>query len=648
MSAELKVNRRILVIDDNESIHADFRKIFCPAAQTERLDELEQSLFGSDRVAAAAAPFELDSAHQGREGLARVQLSITEERPYAVAFVDMRMPPGWDGVETVENLWKVDPALHVVICTAFSDYSWAEVIRRLGNTDRLLLLKKPFDRIEVWQLANALSAKWDAYHCINKRLNETRQLFERLEETNNDLTREIDERRALESQLRHYAYFDALTGLPNRACLMQHIQKCLTRAKAEPDRQFAVLFLDLDNFKLINDTHGHEYGDALLLEVANRLCQSLRVLDTLGRLDDHAARIGGDEFVVVLDNVTRSADATSIAARLLERLCEPYELRSHQFVVSASIGVAMGSAEYDSADNLLRDADTAMYRAKSAGKSRFAVFSTGMHEAARARLQLENDLRRAVENSDFRLVYQPIVELPSGRITAFESLIRWNKPDQPRTPAEFIPVAEETGLIIPLGRKVVQDALRQAQRWNSQFPNRPPVRINVNLSRRQLLESSFPADLKLWMSQAGIVAGQINLEITETAMIEDFAAATARLEELKALGLGLHLDDFGTGYSSLSCLHRFPLDVVKIDRSFTSTMSANADYAAIIRAIVTLSHSLHMKVTVEGVETEEQLEQITQLGCDFAQGYLFSHPLEPLDASRLLAAGGPLPLVART
>jgi diguanylate cyclase (GGDEF)-like protein len=421
---------------------------------------------------------------------------------------------------------------------------------------------------------------------------------------------------------------------------MQSLQECLNRAAREHDYRFAALFLDLDNFKLVNDSFGHECGDALLLEMANRLRTSLRSLDTLVRLEnDTAARIGGDEFVIVLESVRRETDAIAIAERLLEQLAEPLVVRSQVFNLGVSIGIAFGDKTYPSADDLLRDADTAMYRAKAAGKSRYAVFDTAMHVATRERLELENDLRRAIDDRKFQLAYQPIVELATGRIVSFEALVRWDDGKRTTGPDQFIPVSEETGLIVPLGQIILEDACHQAAQWNPPGAARN-VSLNINVSRRQLLETDFPGAMRDVVKAVGVSPSLLNLEITETAVIDNVEAATERLTQLKQIGLGLQLDDFGTGYSSLSCLHRFPLDIVKIDRSFTATLSQNQDYAAIIRAIVSLAHTLKMRVTVEGVETADQLRQIRELGCDYAQGYFLARPLTSKAATELLARSG--------
>jgi len=626
-------NRRILVVDDDPEVRALCAGILKRGerAQDEAQDldtHLAFEVCLADSVAAA-----------GRA----VHEAVRQDRPFALAFVDLRLPSADEGLTTVENIWRLDPEIQVVICTASSDLVWDDIIARLGQSDKLLLLRKPFDVAEVRQLASALTRKWSLTREAHKRLREAERLTNELRASTQVLEREVAERRYAELELRRYAYYDALTGLPNRAYVMEYLGKCIARRRRSADYRFAVLFLDLDNFKLINDSLGHDKGDAVLIETAQRLRAGLRSLDSITRMDaDSAARLGGDEFVVVLDGITRSSDAAVVAERLLERLVMPFRVGAQEVVVAASIGISVSDHNYECPDDILRDADTAMYRAKAAGKSRYSMFNPDMHAAARRRLRLENDLRRAIEEKHFSLAYQPIISLATGRVTAFEALLRWEHSDyEHRLPDEFVPVAEETGLIIPLGRWVLEEACRTKHRLDLALPQARGVQLNVNLSRRQLSDPSLLDEIRTILAANEIPAHNINLEVTETAVIAESCAAE-RLEALKSLGVQLHLDDFGTGYSSLGCLHRYPLDVVKIDREFIAAINDNPDYAAIIRAIVTLSHSLRMKVTVEGLESAEQFGQIGGLGCDFAQGYLIARPMPWTDLHKLLAVDGPL------
>lgn len=631
-------NRRILVIDDNEAIHRDFCKILAPTAEDPGLADVEAALFGNAADRLPHETFVVDGALQGQRGHEMVKAAAAAGQPYAVAFVDMRMPPGWDGVQTIEHLWQTDPHLQVVICTAFSDYTWDEITARLGRSDNLLILKKPFDNVEVWQLACSLSEKWALRQRALSKLRESERLANDLQRSNLELQREIGDRRAAEERLRHHALHDALTGLPNRICLLDRIQQCIERSRRDSGYRFAALFMDLDNFKLVNDSLGHRYGDELLKQVADRLRSGLRALDTVARVDDEsAARIGGDEFVVLLDGLARSSDSALVAQRLLERISGEFDLNDTRVSVAASVGIAVSDHGYDAADDVLRDADTAMYRAKTAGKGRYAMFDPQMHRATKARLQLENDLRSALPNDELHIAYQPIVALSDHRVVGLEALLRWDRRSSSgESPDLFVPVAEESGLIVPIGRWVLDTATRQLRDLRRRLPNLGDFYVSINVSRRQLFDAGLAQAIGEALAANALAGTWLNLEVTEGGVIEDFEHASQCLNDFKRHGVGLHMDDFGTGYSSLSCLHRLPFDVVKIDRSFTASMNDNVSYAAVIRAVVALARSLRMKVTVEGVETVEQLQLVTDLGCDFAQGYLFARPSAVDEVTALL------------
>jgi len=444
------------------------------------------------------------------------------------------------------------------------------------------------------------------------------------------------DRQEAEERLRHSALYDTLTDLPNRTLLSDRLENCLARASRDAKHCFAVLFLDLDNFKVINDSLGHNVGDRLLVAVADRLQSCLRSFDTVARIqvdEDMAARIGGDEFVIVLDGLRNTRDTALVAERLQQHLIRPYNLDSHEVVVSASIGIAVYDRRYQNAEELLRDADTAMYRAKGAGKAQFAIFDPAMHASATARLQVENELRRAVERRELHLAYQPIVALATHRVVGLEALLRWTKPDGSNVPpAQFIAIAEECGLMIPIGRWVLREACQTLQRLRSASRRNRELFVNVNFSQREVAEPGLGDDIERALHDHGLVGRQLNVEITESAVMKDSGAITEQLLKIKKLGVGLQLDDFGTGYSSLSCLHRFPLDVIKIDQSFTTTLGGNRDYLPVVEAIVTLAHSLGLKVTIEGIETEAQLKQVRSVGCDFGQGYYFSRPVSADEA----------------
>ncbi len=633
--------QRVLVIDDSPSIHDDFARILCPdRLEVSGLLELEAAAFGqSDASAPRDAPsFRADFALQGEQGCQMVADAIAAGDPYLMAFVDMRMPPGWDGVETIQHLWKVDPNLHVVICTAYSDYSWSQVVGILGYTDRLLLLRKPFDIAEVWQMACAMTRKRQMHLEIARQLADSVNLSREMEEANNLLQKEIASRSSAEANIRQLAYHDALTGLPNRLYLSEKLQECFDRFQADEHATFAILFMDLDNFKLINDSLGHDHGDRLLVLVAQRIKACIRSLDFLARIDDEpAARIGGDEFVVVLRGLHRASDAAIAATRFLQALASPFQVGEHEIGVSASVGIAVSNPNYRGIDPMLRDADTAMYRAKSEGRSRYAIFDPDMHQLVQDRLQLETDLRRAIDHSEFVLYYQPIVTLPGAAVHSFEALIRWNHPRLGLIgPSRFVASAEENGTIIPIGIMMLRMACRQFVEWTRRFPGMRNVSLSVNLSARQLREARLTEEIRQILVETTLAPERLCLEITETYLIQELDKAALQLQSLCDLGVSIHMDDFGTGYSSLSNLHRFPLSAVKVDREFTSTMYSNPTYGAVIQAIVTLAHELGLKVIVEGVEHASQAVRLAAVGCDYAQGYYYSKPLPPDDVVRLL------------
>jgi diguanylate cyclase (GGDEF)-like protein/PAS domain S-box-containing protein len=451
---------------------------------------------------------------------------------------------------------------------------------------------------------------------------------------------DITERKQAEHQLLHHALHDNLTGLANRALFMDRLQQAIGRCKRLPGYRFAVLFMDLDRFKVLNDSLGHIVGDKLLVAIARRLESCLRSVDTI-------ARLGGDEFTILLEGIRDAEDACHLSERIHHALQTPFNLDGQEVFTSASIGIALSATEYDRPEELLRNADTAMYRAKTLGRSRHALFDTAMHKRAVALLQLETDLRRAIAISsslippsqpEFRIQYQPIVTLATGQISSFEALVRWQHPERGLIPpTEFIPLAEDTGLIVPLGQWILTEACRQLHQWQQQF-SPLPLSISVNLSTKQFSQPSLIEQIRQLLSHAELQPSQLNLklEITESAIMENSEAARTMLEQLKAMGIQLLIDDFGTGYSSLSHLHRFPIDTVKIDQSFISQMSTDSESAEIVRAIVSLAHNLGMNVIAEGIEQAEQLRQLRDLGAEYGQGFFFAKPLDPDEVELLL------------
>jgi diguanylate cyclase (GGDEF)-like protein/PAS domain S-box-containing protein len=441
---------------------------------------------------------------------------------------------------------------------------------------------------------------------------------------------DITDRKRAEERLLHDAFHDALTGLPNRALFMDHVKLAIGRARRKGERLFAALFLDLDRFKIINDSLGHMVGDQLLVDIARRLEVCLRPGDTV-------ARLGGDEFTILLEELAGPEDAIEVARRVQEAVSRPFRIGGHEVFTTASIGIALSGTGYERAEDILRDADTAMYRAKSEGKNRHVVFDTAMHDRAMRLLQLETDLRRAVDRGELYLDYQPIVSLATGEVRSLEALVRWRHPERGVIPpGDFIPVAEETGLIIPLGRWVLREACRQTREWLAGGVIGPGVTVSVNLSGRQFSQADLPEQVGAALAESGLPAGNLKLEITESMVMENFETAIGVLRQLRQLGVELSIDDFGTGYSSLSYLHRFPINTLKIDRSFVTRMTDNTENAEIVRTIVTLARSLEMDVVAEGVETTAQLQRLRGLECDFGQGYLFSKPVGAETVSDLM------------
>jgi diguanylate cyclase (GGDEF)-like protein/PAS domain S-box-containing protein len=440
----------------------------------------------------------------------------------------------------------------------------------------------------------------------------------------------ITELKAMEDKLRLAALTDKLTGLPNRTLFSDRLQQAVLRTKRNKSYHFAVLFLDFDRFKTINDSLGHEIGDQLLKEIAQRLRATMREGDSLSRAnaDGVAARLGGDEFVLLLDDLKDVGAATIVADRLINVLSRPYHLREHEICSTVSIGVVTSQSGEGSAEDILRDADIAMYEAKLAGKGRYVMFDASMHDRVKTHLQMENDLRWAIGAKQMFLLYQPIVSLKSGQIDGFEALVRWNHPQRGVvSPSEFIPVAEDTGLIIPLGEWVLRQACAQMVHWGQTMGAAAPGNIRVNLSRHQLVLADFPALLKQLLADSGMRPDRLRLEMTESAVMKDAAAAVRMLHAIRDLGVKLDLDDFGTGYSSLTCLRQFPIDGLKIDRSFVSALDHGREHVALLQALTQLALNLRLAVVAEGVETLDQAVKLQSLGCDFGQGFLFSEPL---------------------
>ena len=611
---------RLLVIDDNVAIHQDFLKVLGSTPEKAAEDEFlaaEAALFGEPVEVSERPTFTIDSAHQGQEGVEKVRQALEEGHPYSMAFVDMRMPPGWDGLETIEHLWAVDPHIQVVICSAHADYDWMDVVQRLGHSDQLLVLRKPFEPIEVLQCANSLTSKWR-----NERI--IRAQVASLERDVSVRTQGLE---AATRQLRHLATHDALTGLPNRVLLDDRIAQALTHAHRER-HSFAVMLCDLDRFKLINDSLGHHAGDHLLQEVARRLTNVVRDVDTV-------ARLGADEFIIVLSPPTSRKDAEVVAQRVIEAMQPAVEIAGITIHASLSIGIAFYPDDGSSVETLIAHADAAMFAAKQRGRNSVQCYAAGMDAGTHDKVRLESDLHTALALRQFELYYQPKVDTMSGTFYSAEALIRWRHPERGLvSPAAFIPLAEECGLIGPIGEWVLREACRQGRAW--QQAGLSPVRIAVNVAASQFRAGDLVETIHQALADAELEARFLEVELTESAVMSDPEESIKILEQLSEMGVLVSVDDFGTGYSSMSYLRRFPIDQLKIDRSFLSEITARSDDASIVGAIVSLAHNLRLKVVAEGVETVAQLDLLKTLGCDQYQGYQFSPPVPAAEFESLM------------
>jgi diguanylate cyclase (GGDEF)-like protein len=611
------LNRRVLIIDDNPSIHEDFNKVLgSKLGRDDGLAADELLLFGEPGPTPTRHYYDVDSASQGQIGLEKVREALRGERPYAMAFVDMRMPPGWDGLETIERLWEVDPHLQVVICSAHGDYDWTQLIIRLGQPDKLLVVKKPFEPIEVLQCANALTRKWQNEW-------EMRGQMITLEDMVNARTEGL---KAANTKLRQLATHDVLTGLPNRVLFEDRMDQAMTQADLS-GTEFALLLFNLDNFKLVNDSMGHHAGDELLKEVGQRLRSVVRAADTL-------ARLGGDEFVMIALAVKSRDEGLEIAEHALAMLKPPIRIQGVDRECSSSIGIAFYPGDAGSASALLSYADAAMSCAKQS-EVKAHCFVPGMKPAAHPRAQMEGELRDALRRGELELHYQPKIDVVTGAIHSAEALIRWRHPERGLvSPAEFIPLAEESGLIGPIGEWVVREACRQTRKWQDE--GLASIRVAVNLSPSQFRHGNLLVTMRQALHDAGLDPRFLEVELTESTVMSDAEGSVAILEQLSQMGVLVSVDDFGTGYSSMSYLRRFPVDILKIDRTFINEIVSRPDDASIVSAIVSLAHSLRLKVVAEGVETREQLDFLKTLGCDQYQGYYFSPAVPPQQFAKFL------------
>lgn len=588
--------------------------------------------------------FEVRVAQDGESGIEKVKLA-----PPDLILLDVMMP-GIDGFETCIRL-KANPLsaeIPIIFMTALSDPSDRLRGLQLGAVDYLV---KPFDRQEI--LAR-VQLHLNLYHLTEQLKQEVRERTAAelaLQNLNQELEKRVEVRTAELSQalstleqthkelltqkqrFQHAALHDALTGLPNRVWLMNRLELLLEQARQEPELVYAVLFVDLDRFKVVNDSLGHIVGDELLKQVAARLQDCLSDSDTL-------IRFGGDEFIILLTQMANSNQATRVAEEIQAQFQHPFQLQSHQIYTGASVGITLSTLGYQKPEEILQDADVAMYYAKHGGKGCYKVLTSEIQARSRSRLQLENDLRQAIERQEFSLHYQPIVALATGQIVGWEALIRWQHPQQGFiAPDRFIPIAEETGVIHPLGKWVLRTACGQLRQWQHQFGKQAPQSINVNLSPVQLMAENLPQCIDVLLKQYELCPRQLKLEITESCLLEVNSKDVRVLENLEAWGIQLCIDDFGTGYSALGRLHEFPVDTLKIDKSFVCRLDSGQRDCAIVQTILTLARSLGIEVVAEGIETESQCQKLRSLGCHLGQGYLFSKPLDRDRATEAIAKG---------
>ncbi len=465
---------------------------------------------------------------------------------------------------------------------------------------------------------------------IRNLLEQVRTQTDALLEEQHNLQEEMQRRINAEEQLMHEALHDPLTNLPNRRLFANRLEHAIEWNKRHPQDIFAVIYLDFDRFKLINDSLGHSVGDKFLVILGQRLKSCVRTMDTV-------ARMGGDEFSILLEGVENNDHIIQVVERLLEEFAKPFEIEGNTLIMTASMGVVMNLLDYQQIDDIIRDADIAMYSAKVQGKNNYQIFSPTMREQADKVLQLESDLRRAIENEEFDIYYQPVLSLEDQEITGFEALIRWKHPEKGMLhPADFLKSAEETGMILPIGNWVLVEACKQMNQWQTQFPTDPPLTISVNLSSRQFNQPDLPEQIKHILDETGIIPSSLQLELTEMTLIRDVDAAVEKIERIREMGVEIEIDDFGTGYSSLGYLRHLPVNNLKIDRSFISTLGKNESAIPIIRAIIAMASSLNMKVIAEGIENIDQLNSLKELQCGYGQGFLFEKPLEKQDVETLM------------
>jgi diguanylate cyclase (GGDEF)-like protein len=637
---------RILVVDDDPSIHDDFRKIL--TARERRppsLESIEAALFSTHEGSVEATTteiqnaFRIDSALQGEEAVRLVGEALRQHQPFAVAFVDVRMPPGPDGIETISRMWQADPELQVVVCTAYSDHSWLDMVSALGSSDGLLVLRKPFDAIEVLQMAHALAQKRIHATESRRRLAALEHLVSeqthQLDSQSAELRVEVDRRAAAESALEHLATHDALTGVPNRVQLREQMTAALSRARRHGSH-VALLIVSLGQFKEVNSTFGRSTGDELLRCLTDRLRCCVRASDTI-------ARIGGDEFAVLLEDLVQQDEAAIVAHRVLGTCGAAFDVCGHSVLTPPSIGLAAFPNDCPDPETLLRCADLAAVHAKQSTEATICRYTDGMLASSHERMKLRERLGRAVEHNELELWYQPLFDLRTGSVAAVEALLRWNHPELGLVlPAKFIPSAERSGAIVPIGAWVLETACRQMADWSAS--GGPPITLAVNVSAKQIACPGFVELVTRVLVEVSLDPSRLELELTESAALGDSEHCADVFARLAGLGIRLAIDDFGSGYSSLLRLRQTPISVVKIDEFFLRNIGVDSRDATIVRSVAAMARALGMTVVAEGVNSAEQLQALRQLGgrpsagpvCDRVQGFLLGRPLPAAESTAVL------------
>jgi diguanylate cyclase (GGDEF)-like protein/PAS domain S-box-containing protein len=737
---------RIMIIDDNIAIQEDFIKVLTTSNIANELQEMDKFLFedsetissnNNDAQGSYLLPkFIFETASQGSEGLDKIKRGMENGERYALAFVDIRMPPGWDGIKTIKQMWEVDPDIQVVICTAYSDYSWEHTVKHLGMGDNFLILKKPFDLVAVRQLACALTKKWilakeskrhteALQELVNEKTKSLKQsvallrstiesstdgilvvdfqqkvidfnnkfvsfwsipnemmesrdankiftylltqiaqpnkFLEQLSQPNEHVDqcvksilfqisgeiyecssqphrmngsivgriwnfRNITEQANLEKRLEHQASHDQLTGLPNRVLLIDRIEYLIEITKRSHNF-FAVLFFDLDRFKLINDSLSHKAGDELLKAVVKRLSTIIRKEDTI-------ARLGGDEFVMLIPQLNEEKDSINLVHKLLGSFAQPFKIANRELNITTSIGISLFPKDGKTVNQLLKNADLAMYRSKELGGNQFHFYTKELNEQANTRFKIESELRLALKRKEFILYYQPQFEINQTNLLAIEALIRWKHPQRGLLyPVDFIQIAEDSGLIIPIGEWVICEVCRQINEWKAKAI--PSARVSINVATQQLKQTNFAKNLQSILNEYGVDPKLIELEITENVVITHYEIIDM-INELKSIGVNIVLDDFGAGNSSLNYLKQIHIDRLKIDQSYIQNISSSRPDEVIIEAIIAMAKSFNFSVLAEGVETKTQMNFLKKQQCKEVQGFLLSKPLDTHELEQFL------------